>query len=216
METYLIRGESVRQDDDGVLKQTDYVGADPMAFEMGIRTFGVRNELGRIYRVVRLWHSVEYGVFTDGMERFGFSKEENPSGQDPEYGGNYSEIYYRESDLEKRLMELHWEAEGKITPLNDLNFQEAVNNDFPVLVFFWGEWCGPCRQLQGTLEIIAKERSGEIRVASLNVDDQKKTAEKYKVHSIPDMKLFRRGVEIYHHLGNLDKDTLNDELSQNL
>lgn len=216
MQTYLIKGESVRKDDDGVARQAVDVGSDNGPFMTDIYTFGVRNELGRIYRVVRLWHSVEYGLFTEGMERFGFSKEENPSGQDPEYGGDYSEIYYRESELEKRLMELHWEERGRITPLNDLNFQKAINDEYPVLVFFWGEWCGPCRQLQSTLEIIAERRSGEIRVASLNVDDHKKTAEKYNVRSIPDMKLFRGGVEIYHHIGNLDKDALEDDLSRHL
>lgn len=95
METYLIKGESVRKDDDGVLSHVVDIGADIGPLMTDVYTFGVRNEIGRIYRVVRLWNSVEYGMFTDGMANFGFSKEDNPSGEDPEYGYTYSEIYYR-------------------------------------------------------------------------------------------------------------------------
>ena len=87
-------------------------------------------------------------------------------------------------------------AEGVLEITSD-NFQGTVlDNEKPVLIDFWAEWCGPCRMLSPVVEQIAKEREGQLVVGKLNVDENPATATRFDLRSIPTLLLFRDGREV--------------------
>ena len=80
------------------------------------------------------------------------------------------------------------------TAVQESNFQtEVIESPTPVIVDFWAEWCGPCRAVGPVLDRIAEERSDELRVVKVNVDEQPELARRYGVVSIPTIILFKDG-----------------------
>ena len=103
---------------------------------------------------------------------------------------------------------------GKTITLTDANFEnEVLNADQPVLVDFWAEWCGPCRQIAPTIEELAEDFDGRAKVGKLDVDEHQKVAqEDYKVSSIPTLLFFKDGEVVDQHLGGASKGELADKL----
>ena len=83
---------------------------------------------------------------------------------------------------------------ANLTVVTDANFDsEVVASDIPVVVDFWAAWCGPCRTLAPHLENQAGEYEGRIKVVKLNVDENRRTAMKYQVQSLPTLMVFHGG-----------------------
>jgi thioredoxin 1 len=71
--------------------------------------------------------------------------------------------------------------------------QEVLESETPVLVDFWAEWCGPCHAVSPILERIVEERSGELKLVKVNIDEEQELARRYGIMSIPAMILFKEG-----------------------
>jgi len=78
--------------------------------------------------------------------------------------------------------------------LNESNFEnEVTKSDKPVIVDFWAEWCGPCKLIAPLLDEIAKEKSGSVKVAKVNVDQNQSLSSKYNIRAIPSLLFFKNG-----------------------
>ncbi len=101
---------------------------------------------------------------------------------------------------------------GKLPDVTDATFDsEVLQADGAVLVDFWAPWCGPCRVVHPILEEIDGER-GDLRVVSINVDENQQTAARYEVLSIPTLIVFRNGEAVKRVIGALPKKRLEAEL----
>ena len=97
---------------------------------------------------------------------------------------------------------------------SDSNFeQEVLNSDTPVLVDFWAEWCGPCKQLAPTVEAVAAEKSETLKVCKMDVDSNREIAAKYGIRSIPSLIIFKNGEPAGVEVGALTKQQLEDFIS---
>jgi len=79
-------------------------------------------------------------------------------------------------------------------PVTDASFQsDVLDADKPVLVDFWAEWCGPCKQIGPALEELSAEFAGELTIAKVNIDDNPETPGRYGVRGIPTLMIFKGG-----------------------
>lgn len=95
--------------------------------------------------------------------------------------------------------------------IDDNEFDEKVlKSSGMVLVDFWAEWCGPCKQIGPILDEISKEREGKVTVAKVNIDKNPNTPQKYGVRGIPTMILFKNGEAVSTKVGALPKSKLEE------
>lgn len=100
--------------------------------------------------------------------------------------------------------------------LTDQNFeQEVLKSEKPVLVDFWAAWCGPCQMMGPIINELAEEVKEKYKVGKLNVDENRETASKYGVMSIPTLIIFKDGKEVKQLVGVQSKEVLKSELEKN-
>lgn len=104
-----------------------------------------------------------------------------------------------------------------IVKATDENFDETVlQNEHPVLVDYWAEWCGPCKMIAPVLEEVAEEYAGRLTIAKLNIDDNPNTPPKYGIRGIPTLMLFKNGNVEATKVGAMSKSQLTAFLDGNL
>ena len=103
----------------------------------------------------------------------------------------------------------------KIKVFTDQNFQNKIKTGM-VLVDFWASWCMPCKMMVPVLNEVAEEVNGKVTIAKVNVDEQKATAAKFGIRSIPTMVLFQNGKEVKRIVGVKTKDYLLKEFDRRL
>ena len=93
--------------------------------------------------------------------------------------------------------------------VTDKSFEaDVLQSEGPVLVDFWAEWCGPCRQIAPALEDLSKDLDGKVTIAKINIDENPATPGKYGVRGIPTMMIFKGGKVAATKVGALPKSKL--------
>lgn len=93
---------------------------------------------------------------------------------------------------------------------------DVLQTNLPVLVDFWADWCGPCKMLAPTLEAIAKQFAGKVKIAKLNVDENQTTAVNYNIRGVPTLILFKDGKIVANKVGSGTQVEIADFINTNL
>jgi thioredoxin 1 len=94
-----------------------------------------------------------------------------------------------------------------MTFTNDNWQQEVVQSDVPVVVDFWAPWCGPCRMMSPTIDRLADQFAGKVKVGKLNIDDAQDVAMQYAISAIPQVLIFKGGDQPKERLVALQTET---------
>jgi len=106
-----------------------------------------------------------------------------------------------------------------IPAVTDASFQSEVidaSNSQPVMVDFWADWCRPCKMLSPTVDEIAREHAGKLKVVKLNVDDNMNVPGKFNIRGIPTLLVFKGGQVVEQLVGYKPKDAITQALNKHL
>ena len=108
-------------------------------------------------------------------------------------------------------------SSSQIEHITDDSFEpQVLRSDLPVLVDYWAEWCGPCKQIAPILDEVAKEYDGRLKVAKINVDENRQVPARFGIRGIPTLMLFRNGNVEDTRVGALSKSQLTAFLDSNI
>jgi thioredoxin 1 len=108
-------------------------------------------------------------------------------------------------------------ASSDIVTLQDSTFdQEVLKSDTPVLVDFWAVWCGPCKAIAPTVEELATQYKGKLKVAKMDVDAHQNVPQQYGIRSIPTLLVFKGGRVVASLIGAVNKSKLEDAIQKAL
>ena len=104
---------------------------------------------------------------------------------------------------------------GNIVALSDQQFEaEVIKSPTPVLVDFSAEWCGPCKMLAPIMEQLADEYVGRVKVAKIDIDNNRESAAKYSIQSVPTMIMFKGGEPVKKLVGLIPKNKIAESLDE--
>jgi len=104
---------------------------------------------------------------------------------------------------------------GETLKTTDASFkQDVLESKVPVLVDFWAEWCGPCKMVGPVLDELAKEYSGKLKVAKVNVDENQQVSVDFHIRSIPTLLFFKNGQLVKQLIGAHPKTKLVNEIQE--
>src|SRR5687767_12887917 len=104
-----------------------------------------------------------------------------------------------------------------LTEVSDSSFEKDVlQSDVPVLVDFWAAWCAPCRMLEPTVTAVAEKYEANARVVKVNVDENPKISQTYRIRGIPTLILFKRGKEAERVVGATSKEAISRMIDKHI
>lgn len=104
---------------------------------------------------------------------------------------------------------------AELLHVTDSNFEEEIlKADVPAMVDFWAEWCGPCKMVGPSVEELAKEYEGKVKIAKMDVDQNRETPAKFGIRNIPTLILFKDGQVVQTIIGAQPKSYLEEELKK--
>ena len=108
-------------------------------------------------------------------------------------------------------------ASANVKELTDANFEaEVLKSDVPTLVDFWAVWCGPCKQIAPTVDALANDYQGRLKVAKMDVDHHQIVPQQYRVTSIPTLLIFKGGRVVSQLVGAMPRSKLEAEIQKHL
>ena len=108
-------------------------------------------------------------------------------------------------------------SNGKVQTVTDETFDAQVKeSDTLTLVDFWAEWCGPCKMIAPTVDELANEYEGRLKVCKVDVDENQRTAQQYAVRSIPSLLFFKDGKVVETIVGAVRKQRLEEVIEAHI
>ncbi len=106
---------------------------------------------------------------------------------------------------------------GNVHEFNDTNFEtEVLQSEIPVLVDFWAPWCGPCKMLAPTIDELAGEYAGRLKVGKVNTDAARQVSIQHQIQSIPTLMVFKGGQVVARTMGAQPKQMIASMLDQHV